>query len=665
MRPIPAPRIGDSHGLLRAIDERDRLRLDEFVTEFAVEDLYPPDLENALGRTRQFISFARAAGLCKEDRGVVELTDVGRRYIRAGDAALPFDVAPGQAEWLRRQLREKHMTDSIYHGLAISLSLLASSPGARVAVLDFGRALSYLGRAGWDNENTLEIQGERHLVLLRDLELLDEQRTLTAAGAETKGELTLPIHMSLLDLAAQLNPGGADAVRQAGEAEWASASEPPPAPEPVAAAAEPAAEDVVVDEDEYQDVGPGAWVEGGSGPQTAPQPVVPPEPVAPPEPVVAPEPVAEPEPVGSAVPTEPAPPSEPVRSEPAAPTEPAPASEPVRSEPAAPTESAPPAEPVRSEPVAAPEPVAPAEPEPVAAPEPVAPAEPEPVAAPEPVAPAPEPVGAAAPTPPPDLWERADPDDATRAIPAVRAPAPADPRSGAPTVVAKPAFVAGSAIRAAAEARGLRLGDAVYANLAAALATGRHVVLTGPPASGKTELALAVAQAAVDGGKASGVTTLTASDYQETRAAATRGRWVVVDDIADQPAPPAFLARVPITVDGNELTAPDSWRMVATAATPPKLSGFAVIHVTAHPDLATAIDEAAGDATAAAATKRLLPLSDLTALGAGTFLAAARHAAARRAEHPADEATLAREIYAAYFAPHLAGHEDRAREIVG
>src|ERR1044072_4134602 len=182
MRPIPAPRLGDSHGLLRAIDERDRLRLDEFVTEFAAEELYPPDLENALGRTRQFISFARAAGLCKEDRGVVELTEIGRRYIRAGDAAHPFDVAPGQAEWLRRQLREKHMTDSIYHGLAIALSLLASSPGARVATLDFGRSLSYLGRAGWANENTLEIQGERHLALLRDLELIDEERKLTETG---------------------------------------------------------------------------------------------------------------------------------------------------------------------------------------------------------------------------------------------------------------------------------------------------------------------------------------------------------------------------------------------------------------------------------------------------------------------------------------------------
>jgi hypothetical protein len=581
MRPIPAPRIGDSHGLLRAIDERDRLRLDEFVTEFAVEDLYPPGLENALGRTRQFISFARAAGLCKEDRGVVELTEIGRRYIRAGDAAQPFDVAPGQAEWLRRQLREKHMTDSIYHGLAISLSLLASSPGARIATLDFGRALSYLGRAGWDNENTLAIQGERHLALLRDLELIDEERKLTATGSETKSELTLPVHMSLLDVAAQLNPGGADAVRQAGEAEGGAAAAPAPSPAP--APAEPASDDVVADEDEYQDVGPGAWAESGADPQTAPQSVVPP---APPEPVApAPEPVA-------------------------------PAPEPV-----------------------------------VAAPEPVVPA------------PAPEPVVPPAPAPPPDLWERAEPDDATRAIPSVRPPV--DPRAGAPTVAAPPAFVASSAIRAAAEARGLRLGEPVYANLAAALAAGQHVLLTGAPASGKTELAVAVAQAAVDTGRASGVTLVTSHDFSQIREAARRGRWVVVDGVTDQPAPAAFLARAPVTIDGDEVVAPDSWRLVATARTPPHLSRFAVIDVGYHPDLAAAIDAAAADQVAAAATKRLLPLIELAPLGAGAYLAAAAHAAARRADQPADETTLAREIYAAYFAPHLTAHADRARAIVG
>jgi hypothetical protein len=611
MRPIPAPRIGDSHGLLRAIDERERLRLDEFVTDFAPEDLYPPGLENASGRTRQFISFARAAGLCKEDRGIVEMTEIGRRYIRAGDAAAPFDVSPGQAEWLRRQLREKHMTDSIYHGLAISLSLLASSPGAPVATLDFGRALSYLGRAGWDNENTLEIQGERHLALLRDLELIDEDRKLTATGSETKGELTLPVHMSLLDVAAQLNPGGAEAVRAAGEAEWA---EPVASPAPEPAAPPAPSDEVVAGEDEYQDVGPGAWAE--TGPQTAPQPAVP-----------APEPVA---PAGASA-----------------------AGAPAAGAPAAAPEPASPAEPVAREPeVAAP-------PEPVVAAEPVAAAPPEPVVTPEPVA------AAAPPAPPPDLWERAEPDDATRAIPAVRPPAPADPRAGAPTVVSTPAFIAGSALRAAAEARGLRFGEAVYANVAAALAGGSHVVLTGAPASGKTELALAVAQAAVDAGKASGVTVLTAGDFREIREAARRGRWVVVDDVTEQPAPPAFLARTQVTIDGDEVTAPESWRIVATATTPPALSRFAVIDVGSHPDLAAAIDAAAQDPVAAAATKRLLPLGELTPLGAGAYLAAAAHAAARRNEQPADEVTLAREIYGAYFAPHLTGHESRAREIVG
>src|SRR5919107_1686831 len=222
MRPIPAPRIGESHGLLRAINQRERMRLDEFVTEFSVEDLFPPDLENGLGRTRQFVSFARAAGLVKEDRGTVELTEVGKRYVRAGDDKRPFDVSDGQAEWLRRQLSEKHMTDSIFHGLAIGLSLLSSvPPRSRISTLDFGRALAYLGRAGWDNDNTLQIQGERYLVLLRDLELIDEERGLTQTGSIIKGELTLPIHMSLSDIAAQLNPGGADAVRAEGEAEYA------------------------------------------------------------------------------------------------------------------------------------------------------------------------------------------------------------------------------------------------------------------------------------------------------------------------------------------------------------------------------------------------------------------------------------------------------------
>ena len=246
MRPIPAPRLGDTHGLLRAINQRDRVRLDEFITEFSVEDLFPPGLENALGRTRQFVSFARSAGLLNEDRGVVELTEVGKRYVRSGDEDAVFDVSSGQAEWLRRQLFERHMTDSIYHGAAIGLSLFASNPpDFHVSRLDFGRALAHLGRAGWDNENTLESQGERYTTFLRDLELLDDQSRLTEIGTQTKSELTLPVHMSMRDLAGQLNPGGIEAAEAEGEAEWAAQSaapEPEPEPEePAAAEPEPEA----------------------------------------------------------------------------------------------------------------------------------------------------------------------------------------------------------------------------------------------------------------------------------------------------------------------------------------------------------------------------------------------------------------------------------------
>ena len=274
MRPIPAPRIGDAHGLLRAISERERLRLDEFVTEFSVEELFPPGLENALGRTRQFISFARAAGLAKEDRGIVELTEIGKRYVKPADDARLFDVSSGQAEWLRRQLREKHMTDSIYHGAAIGLSLLASSPpDFRVATLDFGRALAYLARAGWDNDNTFQSQGERYTLFLQDLELIDEERRLTPTGErDARAELTLPDpHVDQGPRGpAQPGRGGCGRGRGRGGVERVAtrAAAQPAAPErrlPPRCRRGPARH-LASDEDEYEDVGPGVGRSAAAAP---------------------------------------------------------------------------------------------------------------------------------------------------------------------------------------------------------------------------------------------------------------------------------------------------------------------------------------------------------------------------------------------------------------
>ena len=73
MRPLPAERIGYGHGLLRALDRRGKLRLDEFVTEFSEAELFPPAAENDTGRTRQYLSLLRAAGFVTEDRGTAEL----------------------------------------------------------------------------------------------------------------------------------------------------------------------------------------------------------------------------------------------------------------------------------------------------------------------------------------------------------------------------------------------------------------------------------------------------------------------------------------------------------------------------------------------------------------------------------------------------------------
>ena len=106
----------------------------------------------------------------------------------------------------------------------------------------------------------------------------------------------------------------------------------------------------------------------------------------------------------------------------------------------------------------------------------------------------------------------------------------------------------------AAQERGLRLDGAVYASVAAALAGDRHVVLVGPPGAGKTSLALAVAKAAVDAGKADGAMLAAGGDEAlatHVVTAARRNRWLVVDDLRDAAALAplaAFLGHLPVTL---------------------------------------------------------------------------------------------------------------------
>jgi hypothetical protein len=244
------------------------------------------------------------------------------------------------------------------------------------------------------------------------------------------------------------------------------------------------------------------------------------------------------------------------------------------------------------------------------------------------------------------------------------------------------AFVPAEAIRAAAEEMGLRLPSAVYAALAAALATGRHVVITGPAGSGKTTLALAVAKAAAASGKSAGAALVTSgAEWGEAEAsrhvlrAAERERWLIVDEIdrADVDrafgALSAFLAGLPTEVQEREVTAPQGWRLLATADTGIAASGaltrrFARIKLRAPAEetLAAAIDAAAqGDVTAAGAARRLARVREIVPLGAGPFVDAARHAAERNAIQPASESELARECFSAYLEPHLTRLDEQAR----
>lgn len=111
-----------------------------------------------------------------------------------------------------------------------------------------------------------------------------------------------------------------------------------------------------------------------------------------------------------------------------------------------------------------------------------------------------------------------------------------------------------SSLRQAALDRNLRLDDSVYEALAAAILSGKHVMLTGPPGTAKTTLAQIAAKLGVQANLAGGFTTTTATadwtTYEtigglrpaadghglEFRAghlleAAAAGRWLVIDEL--------------------------------------------------------------------------------------------------------------------------------------
>jgi energy-coupling factor transporter ATP-binding protein EcfA2 len=271
---------------------------------------------------------------------------------------------------------------------------------------------------------------------------------------------------------------------------------------------------------------------------------------------------------------------------------------------------------------------------------------------------------------------------------AAAVPAPVATSTRAPS-----GFIDVTALKAAAEESGLKLPDSVYVSVAAALATGKHVVLAGPAGSGKTTLALAIAKAAVQAGRSEGAAIATASPKWTARdtvgrvgdegftqghvlAAAGKKKWLVIDEIERAKPDKAFgdlssfLAGLPLSLpDGSrEVAAPKDWRIVATRdssrssrASAALQRRFAEIRLPrpAAADLEAAVDAATeGDPAAASVVKRLLADEALDGLGAGAFLDAARYAAERNAILPASEEELEAELRTAYLDPHRAEEDD-------
>ena len=553
MRPVPAQRIGHAHGLLNALAQRDRLRLEDLLSDFPERELYPPGLENPAGRTRQYVSCLRAAGLVRESGGSLELTDLGKRYVSAGDVGDVFSVSPGQAEWLRRQLREKHLLESIWKAAAIALSLYASlQEGETVQPIELGRAAAHVGRAGWDSEQTFRSQGERLTQLLLDLELIGPDRRLTPLGHETVAELTVPEHPPMRELGAQLQHPQADVL----DDEAIKAPEDPPEADdtPIAGPDEPTRS--------YPKLSIAAEGVAGSSVAEAAAPELPGEPVP-------------------------------------APT---------------PTE-----ETVVSE------------------------------------------------------HGGVSFQSGIRPRTAVSQLRPGDLAAWKAEEAGRDQFLDPAEVRAAAERRGLVIDPGVYAAVIAALASGRHLVLTGGAGSGKTSLALAIAEAAEKQGRSKSVLLTGAGEGLSEMIANAIGKacWLVVDELDRVELDPAFGA-VSTVLGGQgvvDLSPPDDWRLIATMADVDQVGGtsqslrrrfvFVELPELDRADLETLVDAwAGGDETAAAVGRRLVAVNDVAPLGPGLYRDAVSYVRARHALAEAEIDDLVLEALAGFVLPQLEGQGD-------
>ena len=268
-------------------------------------------------------------------------------------------------------------------------------------------------------------------------------------------------------------------------------------------------------------------------------------------------------------------------------------------------------------------------------------------------------------------------------------------------------------LQRAADDEGMLFPDYVLDQLVAAIDSGKHVILTGPPGTGKTTLAYMAAEVARKAMFCTGYLPTTATSEWTTFEtigglqptpdgliyrpglfidAIQAGRWLVIDELNRSNFDRAFgqlftvlsgsavvlpfkrkgnsdpISLVPAGVEAPEKTdmirVPANWRIIATMNVFDKNllfdMSYALMRRFAFIEVGTPSDEAYVKLLQGpgAIVAKLLHLRQFTDLGPAVYLDAAKYAARRAKDGPTDSRLLY-EVFYAYFLPQFEGMEDR------